>query len=298
MARSGSRIPVPGDTERTDVDRTGRRPRCGALFRGRSGRVGPKCPQHPDQKWKSHIYAGLAGTGVSPRRHVRRRRHQLRGLLGGRQQDRVVPAARRRFRDGGGAERDRCLRPPCLSARGDARAAVRVPGARTVRAAARNPLQLGEAAARSVRAGGLRADPVGRGGVRLSVRPPRRAQRPRLRAAHDDVGGGQPVLRLGRRPAAPYGLPPHGDLRGPCEGPDHAPSGTAEGAARHLRGAGPPGGHRTSDRTRCDGDRADAGAPVRPGPPAGGRGARQLLGLQHHRLLRPAQRVRLPRRPR
>ena len=80
---------------------------------GRSGRN----PQHPDQKWKSPIYAGLAGTGVSARRHVRRRRHQLRGLLRGRRPDRAVPAARRRFRDGGGAARDRRLRPARLSAR-------------------------------------------------------------------------------------------------------------------------------------------------------------------------------------
>ena len=40
-----------------------------------------------------------------------------------------------------------------------------------------------------------------------------------------------------------------------------------------------------------DRDRADAGAPVRPRPPPGRPGAAQLLGLQHHRLLRPAPRL-------
>ncbi len=38
-------------------------------------------------------------------------------------------------------------------------------------------------------------------------------------------------------------------------------------------------------------DRADAGAPVRPRPHAGRQGPPQLLGLQHDRLLRPAQRA-------
>ena len=44
--------------------------------------------------------------------------------------------------------------------------------------------------------------------------------------------------------------------------------------------------------------RADAGAPVRPGPHAARPGPVELLGLQHDRLLRPAQRLRGVRHPR
>ena len=77
-------------------------------------------------------------------------------------------------------------------------------------AGARAALQLGEAAARPVRAGDQRADRLGRGGVRLPLRRARQAQRPGLGAAHHDLGRGQPVLRLGRRPAAAHRLPPHG----------------------------------------------------------------------------------------
>ena len=36
----------------------------------------------------------------------------------------------------------------------------------------------------------------------------------RLGAAHAEGGGGQPVLRLGQRPAAAHAVPPHGHLRG------------------------------------------------------------------------------------
>ncbi len=79
----------------------------------------------------------------------------------------------------------------------------------------------------------------GRGGLRLPpLREAGRAQRHGLRPpAHHDLGRGEPVLRLGATTGAPpYGLPPHGDLRGPCEGPDDAPSGgAAQGAARHVR---------------------------------------------------------------
>ena len=46
-----------------------------------------------------------------------------------------------------------------------------------------------------------------------------------------------------------------------------------------------------------DGRRADAGAPVRARLDARRAGPVQLLGLQHHRLLRPAQRLRLASAP-
>ena len=70
------------------------------------------------------------------------------------------------------------------------------------------------------------------------------------------------------------------------------------GAARHLRRTRAPRGRRAPDLPRRHGGRADAGAPVRPGRRAPGPGPVQLLGLQHDRLLRAAQRLRRPRHPR
>ncbi len=209
-----------------------------------------------------------------------------------------MSAARRRLGDRGRTAGERCLRAARLRPGGDAGAAVRVPRARPVRPGARAALQQRQAAPRSVRACDQRGGPVGRGGVRLPLRRTRTAQRPRLGPAHDDVGRGQPVLRLGRRPAPPDGVPPHGDLRGPCEGPDHAAPGPPGGAARHLRGPRAPGADRAPHRARGDRAGADAGPSVRQRPPAGRHGPQQLLGLQHGRLLRPAQRVRLLGRPR
>ena len=221
--------------DRQEAARTDQVLRCSPLFRGRSQ---SSAPLHPDQKWKSLIYAGLAGTDVSPRCHLRRRRHQLRGLLRGRPPNRVVPAARRRFRNGGGAARDGRLRPARLPARRHAGPALRLPGARPVRTGAGPPLQLGEAAARPVRPCDQRQHRVGRVGLRLPLRQARLAQRPGLRSAHHVLGRGQPVLRLGRRPAAAHRLPPHGDLRGPCEGPDHAaPGRSPRSCAAPTRGS-------------------------------------------------------------
>ncbi len=243
-------------------------------------------------------HASLAGSVVPPRCHLRRRGHQLRRVLRGGLPDRAVSAARRRLRDGGRAAGGGRLRPARLPAGRDAGSAVRIPRARAVRPGPRPPLQLGEAAARPVRQGDERRHRLGRGGLRLPVRPARLAQRPGLRPAHDDLGRGQPVLRLGRRPRAAHRLPPHRHLRGPRQGPDDDPPGPARGDPRHLRGARPPVRDQPSGGTRGDHPGADAGAPVHPGPPAGGRGAGELLGLQHHRLLRPAPRVLLAGRPR
>ena len=56
-------------------------------------------------------------------------------------------------------------------------------------------------------------------------------------------------------------------------------------------GIAPPGHDRAPQGARRHRDRADAGAPVRPGHHARRPGACQLLGLQHDRLLRAAQRL-------
>ena len=95
-------------------------------------------------------------------------------------------------------------------------------------------------------------------------RPGRRATTVDSRAVHDEVRGHQPVLRLGRRPAAAHPVPRDGHLRGARQGHDAAASRTSPRTSRgtyaglahpamieHLT---PAGRHR---------GRADAGAPVR-----------------------------------
>ena len=117
-------------------------------------------------------------------------------------------------------------------------------------------------------------------------------------AAHDARRRDQPVLRLGGRPPARHPLQRVGHLRGARQGADRAAPRRPRGAARHLRRPRAPGGHRAPDPARRHRDRADAGAPVRPGQHAARQGPAQLLGLQHPRLLRPAQRLRRGRRAR
>ncbi len=68
----------------------------------------------------------------------------------------------------------------------------------------------------------------------------------------------------------------------------HAPPADPAGAAGHLRGACPPGDGRLSEapwRYRCG---AHAGPSVCYEPALTALRSHQLLGLQHHRLLRPA----------
>ncbi len=127
----------------------------------------------------------------------------------------------------------------------------------------------GEAAARSLRQGDERFHRLGRVRLRLLLPGARTPERPRLGPAHDGLGGGQPLLRLGQRPPAAHRVPQHGDLRGPGQGPDLPAPGHPRGDPRHLRRARAPGGDRPPGAPGRDRDRADAGAPVRPRPPAG-----------------------------
>ena len=60
---------------------------------------------------------------------------------------------------------------------------------------------------------------------------------------------------------------------------------------RHVRRHGAPRDDRPPARPGGDRGRADARAPVRPGRAPAGEGHAQLLGLQHHRVLRAPQRV-------
>ncbi len=90
-----------------------------------------------------------------------------------------------------------------------------------------------------------------------------------------------------------------GDLRDPRQGVHPAQERSRGVAARHLRRAGPAGGHRIPELARRDLGRVAAMPPVRPGLPPAGKGSAELLGLQLHRLPGPAQRVqrRRPGRP-
>ena len=101
---------------------------------------------------------------------------------------------------------------------------------------------------------------------------PDEPQRHRLRAVRPEVGGGQPVLRLGHRPVAAHPLPRDGDLRGARARAHRQPPRDPRGAARHLRGPRAPGDDRPPPRARRHRGRAHAGArvPQRPPPPAEG----------------------------
>ena len=115
----------------------------------------------------------------------------------------------------------------------------------------------------------------------------------RQRAAHDALGRHQPVLRLGRRPAAASRVPRDRHLRGPRQGPhDAATRRSPRRSAAPTPASRHPAMIEHLQRARHHGHRAHAGAPVRPGRAARRPRPVELLGLQHDRLLRPAQRVR------
>ena len=119
-----------------------------------------------------------------------------------------------------------------------------------------------------------------------------------------DSAGGMPKcvvvdarVHLGRRPAAAHALEPDGDLRVPREGDDHA---AIPRCREELRGTYLGPGRRpiiehllTLGRHR---GRAAAGPPVRGRAAPGRAGPDQLLGLQLDRVLRPGRPLR-HRRP-
>ena len=122
-----------------------------------------------------------------------------------------------------------------------------------------------------------------------------RAQRRGLGAARAALGGGEPVLRLGRRPPAGDAVPRERHLRGARARPDQdAPRG-ARGRAGDLPGHVPSRGDRAPAGPWCHGGGTDARAPVRHRRLPRRARAGELLGLQHHRFLRAAQRLCLRR---
>ena len=108
-----------------------------------------------------------------------------------------------------------------------------------------------------------------------------------------------PAFQLAGRQAPLAPVRGHGAVRDPRQGLHHAPPGHPPGAARDLRRAGPRGRDRAPARPGRHHRRTAAGAPERARGVPGRGGPDELLGLQHDRLLRPAQRLfgRRPGRP-
>ena len=134
------------------------------------------------------------------------------------------------------------------------------------------------------------------GGARPRRSRPRQAEHPGLRRARAAKPGRGPGVRLAGRPAPLVPVRGHGAVRDPRQGLHHAPPGHPARAARDLRRPGPPGRHRAPARPGRHHRRATARAPERARSVPRRAGADELLGLQHDRLLRPAQRL-LRRRP-
>ena len=147
-------------------------------------------------------YRAVARQGLSARRQLRRVRHQLCVVQRGRREGGALPLRRRRHRIQGDAQRGGRLRLARLPAGCRTGPALRLPSSRTLRPGRRATVQPEQAVDRSVCESDRRQLRVAPGAVQLQLRRPRQPQRRRLRAAHAEVGGDQPVLRLGQRPAA------------------------------------------------------------------------------------------------
>ncbi|CAA9488039.1 MAG: GH13_11 / GH13 / GH13_13 / CBM48 / GH13_10, partial [uncultured Solirubrobacteraceae bacterium] len=246
---------------------------------------------------------GLARAPVPVGRQLGRRGNQLLAVLRERHQRRALPVRRRRRRDAHPRHRADRLQLALLPARRQARAALRIPGRRPLRAAQRASLQPGQAPDRSLRQGDRGPGAVERG-QHAGLRPAGRRRRRRLRARRRGLGAGRaqggrhrPALRLAGRPAAEDPDARVGDLRGARQGLHQAARGHPGGAARHLRRPGVRPGDRLLQGPRRHRGRAAAGAsdrrrvlPQREGPD-------QLLGLLDDRLPRaprPVLGVRAP----
>ena len=222
--------------------------------------------------------------------------HQLRHLLGSRDQGRAVPVrqprqARDRPRHAAGIHGRDLAR---LSARGAPRPALRLPRPRALRPGERPPLQPGKAADRPLRAADPWRDPLARCGLRLPHRPPARGSvagppRQRLRDAQMRRRGPRRHLGSGHPPEHALGRDDH--LRGACERHDRPARGPARKPARQLRRPRRSTGDRPPREAGRHGGRADAVPGLLRRPLPDREGADQLLGLQHHRLLRARRRA-------
>ena len=229
-----------------------------------------------------------------------RRGDEFLGVLGGGDRRLPVSVRRERARRARAAARGDGLLLARLPAGPRPRPAIRLPRRGPVGAGRQQPLQPGEAAARSLRARGERADHVGTGGaaVRRRIRGRHRAQRRGQRAVRAAIDRRRQRVRLARRPRDPPSAARDGDLRAARERLHETLSRHPGEHPRHVRGARAPRVDQVPDRARRHGGGAAAGAPVRARRPPRREGTPQLLGVQLDRLLRAARRVRMRRRPR
>ena len=279
-----ARMPVVGiETE----------PLTGAGVRAMIGRFRRR-ESRRDRMRASHGFAAprLRRTAVSARRHLGRVGGERRGLLRPCLEDRALPLRRR------GPARDRPDRAAGVHPRGLARLlprpasrpALRAAGARALRAGGGASVQSATSScstptpARSPAsfAGTTRSTATG-SAARGPISPSTAATaRGRCRSAGSST---PPTPGAQSRRAAPR-LGGDGDLRGARQGHDQEPPGDRRPARRHLRGPRLAAGGRAPAAARGDGDRAHADPGLLRRPRAGGAGPRQLLGLQHRRLLR------------
>ena len=180
-----------------------------------------------------------------------------------------MPDRRRRCRDPHRAHRGRRVRLARLPAEHRPGPALRLPRARalTTRTTGTAATRRSSCSTRTPRPS--TAGRLGRGAVLLPLQRPGRAQRDGQRAAHDDVGRHQPVLRLAERPATAYAVPRDRHLRSARQGADDPAPRHPRGDPRDVRRDRPPGDDRAPHKPRRHGGRADAGAPVRRRPPGG-----------------------------
>ena len=239
--------------------------------------------------------AAWPGSQLPARRDLRRRGHELRDVLRGGRAGRAVPVrAPAAHEERVALHRGRRLRLARLPARHRSWPALRLPRARPVRPGGRvrcNPAKLLlDPYAKAIEGAVTWGQPVfgyqfGDQEQTRTAPTPRRTCRAAVVAnPYFDWGNDRP-------PRTPYhqSVIYEAHVRGLTRLHPAVPG----RPARHLRGPGAPGRDRAPGRPRRHRRRADAGAPVRqrrlPGRPR----PVQLLGLQHDRVLRAAQRLLL-----
>ena len=164
-ARAGRRGAAPAPSRGGWRDRAAERPSGGVervvhRRRARQATLEGCRAERASTRGAGERAAAVAGPPVPARRHVRRRGHELRHLLGGRGGGRAVPVRRPHGGAGPPHGADRALLPR-LPARRPAGPALRLPGPRAVGSGPRRARQPRQAPARPVRQGHRRDDASG-----------------------------------------------------------------------------------------------------------------------------------------
>ena len=229
--------------------------------------------------------------------------HELLALLRERRARRALPVRRRRPRDAHRGARAHRVQLALLPARRRARAALRLPRARTVRPGARACASTRQAAHRPVREGDRRADRLRRR-ERAAVRARRRRRRPlrsttrttstRSRSASSSTRASTGRTTAGR--SDPWSETVIYELH--VKGFTKLNEARPRGPARHLRRARVRAGDRVPHVARRHRGRAAPDPPHRRRELPHREGALELLGLQLDRLLRAARALRGDRAPR